>query len=324
MRDRGTRTVEWDARLSTPGSPVCAPDWLALREPADAAARSVELCEILVKIIATETVRDRLPDPPLVGSPLVIRDLGCGSGSMGRWLAPRLPGAQTWILHDRDPELLALAAEALPRAAADGAPVVARTVAGDLADLRAADLAGTSLVSRTSLVTASALLDLLTVDEVDALAAACVAAGCPALLTLNVTGRAQLSPSESLDAEFAAAFDAHQRRTENGDSLAPGGGRRLLGPDAVAVAVAAFDRRGATVLTRPSPWYLDAPAAELAEEWLRGWIAAACAERPALEEYAGDYLRRRLDDCAAGRLRVTVGHLDVLALPGTDQAGDVR
>ena len=33
------RDAGWDARLSTPGSPVCTPDWLALREPADAAAR---------------------------------------------------------------------------------------------------------------------------------------------------------------------------------------------------------------------------------------------------------------------------------------------
>jgi SAM-dependent methyltransferase len=296
---------------------VCAPDWLALREPADAVARSVELAEI---VRAT-----------LSGVPLVVRDLGCGSGSMGRWLAPRLPGPQTWVLHDRDPELLAIAAQVLPRAAADGGPVTAHTAMGDLVDLRAADLAGTGPVPRTSLVTASALLDLLTVDEVDALAEACVAAGCPALLTLTVTGRVQLSPSEPLDAEFAAAFDAHQRRPDGGyslapgggdslapgggDSLAPGGGRRLLGPDAVAVAVAAFDRRGATVLTRPSPWHLGAAEAELAEEWLRGWIAAACAQRPALEEHAADYLRRRLDACAAGLLRVTVGHLDVLALP---------
>jgi hypothetical protein len=286
-----TGTAAWDARWSTPGSPVCAPDWLALREPADAAARSVELVEIVRPHLAA---RD--------GRPLVVRDLGCGSGSMGRWLASRLPGPQTWVLHDRDPQLLEIAAAGLPRTATDGAPVTARVEECDVADLSAADLAGTGLV------TASALLDLLTVDELDALAGACVAAGCSALLTLSVTGGARFAPSDPLDAVFATAFDAHQRRID--------GGRRLLGPDAGAVAVAAFDRRGATVLTRPSPWLLDGAHADLAEEWLRGWIAAACDQRPQLREHAACYLGRRLDALSAGRLRVTVGHLDVLALPG--------
>jgi hypothetical protein len=220
---------------------------------------------------------------------------------MGRWLAPRLPGPQLWVLHDRDPDLLEIAAGGLPGTAADGAPVTTRTERADLADLAVADLAGTSLI------TASALLDLLTVDELDALADACIAAGCPVLLTLSVTGHARLSPVEPLDAAFAAAFDDHQRRTE--------GGRRLLGPDAGVVAVAAFDRRGAAVLTRPSPWRLGPAEAELTEEWLRGWIAAACVHRPDLADHAAAYLQRRLDACAAGRLAVTVGHLDVLVLP---------
>ncbi len=296
----------WEARLSVPGSPVCAPDWLALREPADAAARSSELVELL------------LPDlvPSGTGAPLVVHDLGCGSGSMGRWLAPRLPGPQVWILHDRDPVLLAIAAAGLPDAAAEGAPITARTQEGDLAELTAADLGDASLI------TASALLDLLTADELDALVEACVAAGCPVLLTLSATGGAQLAPPDPLDAAFAAAFDAHQRRTD--------GGRRLLGPDAGAAAVAAFDRRGATVVTRPSPWRLGArePGTSddraLAEEWLRGWIAAACAERPSLEEHAAEYLINRLDACAAGSLHVTVGHLDLLALPGERPPGRTR
>jgi SAM-dependent methyltransferase len=280
-------TVGWDARLSTPGDPVCAPDWLALREPADAAARSADLVELLV--------------PHLPAGPLTVRDLGCGTGSMGRWLAPRLPGPQVWVLHDRDPDLLEIAARGLPATASDGTPVTTRTERGDLADVGVADLAGTSLI------TASALLDLLTVDELDVLADACVAAGCPVLLTLSVTGHARLSPAEPLDSAFAAAFDDHQRRTE--------GGRRLLGPDAGVVAVAAFDRRGAAVLTRPSPWRLGVGEAELAEEWLRGWIAAACVHRPELADHADAYLQRRLDACTAGRLDVTVGHLDVLVLP---------
>jgi SAM-dependent methyltransferase len=283
-------TAEWDARLSSPGSPVCAPDWLTLREPADAAARAPELVDRLRTHVST------------INESLLVRDLGCGTGSLGRWLAERLPGPQTWVLHDRDPGLLALAATGLPAVAGDGTPVTVRTHEGDLTALGPAELAGTSLVA------ASALLDLLTADEVDGLAAACVDAGCAALLTLTVTGSVAMSPTDPVDAAFAAAFDAHQRRTVDG--------RRLLGPDAGAATVDAFERRGATVVTRPSPWRLDAGHAALTEEWLRGWIAAACAQQPDLDQVAGPYLHRRLDACAAGELRVTVGHVDVLALPG--------
>lgn len=267
--------MEWDARWSTPGSPVCAPDWLALREPADAGARALDLVEPLSAL-----------EPPLV-----VRDLGCGSGSMGRWLAPRLPRPQRWYLHDRDPRLLAIAAESVP-----GEPVQ-----GELAELT--DLAGTSLV------TCSALLDLLTAEEVHRLGRLCVEAGAAALFTLSVTGGARLFPAEPLDAALAAAFDAHQRRIVDG--------RRLLGPDAGPVAAEAFRALGATVTTRPSPWQLGPAHPELTEEWLRGWIAAACEHEPALAAEAGPYLRRRLAALAAGELRAEVGHVDLLALPAT-------
>ena len=73
-----------------------SPEWLRLREPADAAARSAELAERLGRHL------------PAAG-PLVVHDLGGGSGSMGRWLAPRLPGPQHWVVHDRDADLLKLA-----------------------------------------------------------------------------------------------------------------------------------------------------------------------------------------------------------------------
>jgi hypothetical protein len=281
MRVQHTDGNGWDARLSTPGSPVCTPDWLALREPADAAARDAELAAL----VADGLGADR---------PLVIRDLGCGTGSLGRWLAPRLPGPQSWVLHDRDAGLLARGRPA--------GPVTARSEPGDLTDLDAAQLAGTSLV------TASALLDLLTAEEVDALVDACVSAGCPALLTLSVTGSVGFFPAEPLDAVFAVAFNAHQQRTVDG--------RRLLGPDAGAAAASAFTDRGVPTEVRPSPWRLGAEHAELTEEWLRGWLAAACEQQPDLATHAADYLQRRLEACAAGDLRVVVGHVDVLALAG--------
>src|SRR5688572_7732032 len=76
------------------------PEWLRLREPADAEARSAELAERL---------REHLP----AGAPLVVHDLGGGTGGMGRWLAPRLRGPQHWVVHDRDADLLELAAAGL-------------------------------------------------------------------------------------------------------------------------------------------------------------------------------------------------------------------
>lgn len=261
-----------------------SPDWLALREPADAAARATTLLAPL---------RARL-----TGAPTVIRDLGCGTGSMGRWLAGRLPGAQHWVPQDRDPDLVALAATLLPGAAEDGAPVTVAPLTGDITALTAADLAGTSLV------TASALLDVLTAAEVDRIVAACVDAGCPALFTLSVVGRVEFDVVDPLDAPLQAAFNAHQRRTT--------GGRTLLGPDAVDVTTAAFRDRGAAVTVAPSPWRLGPESAELAAEWLRGWVDAAVAQRPELADAAADYLRRRL----GGGVRVVVQHSDLVAVPG--------
>jgi len=298
--------------------------WLTLREPADAAARSTDLADL---------VRARLwpgrPDDVAAGDPHdhraapargrpagrgqeehgptddphghpavlgrdalgagiapVIWDLGCGTGSLGRWLAPRLPLPQHWILHDRDPALLAQAGTGLP----DRVTVATRQ--GDVTSVTGDDLAGTALL------TCSALLDLLTADEVETLAAACAVHGTTALFTLSVTGEVTFDPPEERDAEIAAAFNAHQRRTT--------GGRRLLGPDAAGVAAAAFEKAGATVTLRPSPWRLS-PDSPPAAEWLRGWASAALEQRPDLR--LDDYLEKR----AGTPFAVTVGHIDLLA-----------
>jgi hypothetical protein len=275
--------------MSAAGAPRYSPGWLALRESADAAARAPELLHPLRRHLTG-------------GSRLVIRDLGCGTGAMGRWLAGRLPGPQHWVLHDRDPALLDRAAATMADTAADGSPVTVETRPGDITRLTAGDLTGTSLV------TASALLDLLTREEVDGLVAACVGAACPALLTLSVVGRVEIAPADPLDAEITAAFNAHQRRST--------GGRRLLGPDAVDAAAGAFTRHGATVLVRSAPWRLGADRAALTAEWLRGWVGAAREQRPDLADRAEAYLRRRLAAAVAGELRVVVHHRDLLAHPG--------
>jgi hypothetical protein len=256
-----------------------SPEWLRLREPADGSARSAELAERLAGHLAT-------------AGRLAIHDLGGGSGAMGRWLAPRLSGPQHWVVHDRDADLLRLAAADAPGPAADGSAVTLETRQSDITRLAPGDLAGASLI------VASGLLDLLTADELVGMLGAC--RGRPMLLTLTVVGRVTLSPADPLDARIEAAFNLHQRR---GD---------LLGPHAVAAGV---EELGAEVLVRPSPWRLDATDADLAAEWFDGWVAAACEQEPELAAEAGAYRERRLRQAAAGELAVTVGHADLLVLP---------
>jgi hypothetical protein len=268
-------------------------EWLALREPADAAARAPDLVERLAR---------RLPP---TGS-RVIHDLGAGSGAMGRWLAPRLAGPQHWVVHDRDTDLLAVAAADLPRAATDGAAVTVETRQSDITRLQPDDLAGAALI------TASALLDLFTADELTRLVGVCAAAGCPLLLTLSVVGRVEITPADPLDDRVAAAFDAHQRRTTDRG--------RLLGPDAVALAVQEFGRLGAEVLRRPSPWRLGAAQADLAAQWFSGWVGAACEQQAELAAVTEDYARRRLAQAAAAQLAVTVDHADLLVMPAQSSA----
>jgi hypothetical protein len=265
-----------------------SPAWLELREPADAAARSLELVSRL---------RRRLP----ASDRLVIHDLGCGGGAMGRWLAPLLHGPQHWVLHDRDPGLLTLAEARRPGPLADGAAVTVETRRCDVTRLGRDDLAGAALI------TASALLDLLTEDELARLIHACAEAGCPVLLTLSVTGRIRWAREDPLDAHVAAAFDAHQRREARGG--------RLVGPDAVEAAAQGFGRLGAEVIDGPSPWRLGAADTDLAVAWLAGWVGAACEQEPALAADAELYRRRRLREADAGLLAVTVGHADLLVLP---------
>ncbi|WP_107766877.1 methyltransferase domain-containing protein [Nocardioides terrigena] len=257
-----------------------APDWLALREPADAAARSTGLVDLL---------RTHLPTDGLF-----VHDLGCGTGSMARWLAPRLAGPQRWVLHDRDAELLAHAAAHPP------VPQV-ETRHDDITRLAADDLLGASLL------TASALLDMFTGEELDRFVALCAGARCPVLITLSVVGTVEIDPPDPLDRRLTESFNAHQRRVL--------GDAPLLGPDAAGTAVDAFRRRGLEVHTRPSPWHFGPEQADLAVAWLDGWVGAAIEQSPEIGEEAAAYAARRRTELARGTAAVTVHHVDLLALP---------
>lgn len=269
------------------------PSWLALREPADAAARAEDL---------VDEIRRELPD----GRPLVIHDLACGTGSMLRWLAPRLPGPQHWISYDIDADLLAALDTAHGTVAADGSPVTTQIRRCDVTRLRCDDLADATLI------TSSALLDLLTAEELRRLVFACAPVRCPVLITLTVTGAVRLWPPRPLDDIVAAAFNAHQRRTT--------AGRRLLGPDAAGAASGVFTELGRDLVVRATPWRLGPATRALTHSWFAGWLTAACEQDPHLAAETSSYARERFAAAAAGRLRVLVDHRDLLVRPAASSA----
>ena len=252
-----------------------SPGWLGLREPADAAARSAELADRLRRYL------------PAAGR-LVIHDLGGGSGAMGRWLAPRLPAPQHWVVHDRDADLLELRRGSPCRRHRRGAALRHHAPHGGRSRRRG---------SHRRLGAARPADGRRAGPDAPRLHGASDAARADRRRSRHLT------PADPLDAHVGAAFNAHQRR----------GG--LLGPDAVAAAVDELRGTGAEVLVRPSPWRLDAAHADLAAEWLGGWVAAACEQEPALAAQAGAYRDRRLAQAASGELAVTVDHADLLVLP---------
>lgn len=256
--------------------------WLALREGADHRARSTDLLFRLERWWAER------------GASAVL-DLGCGTGSNVRWLAPLLPKPQRWTLVDNDAALLA-------RIAAPESDVLIRVVQGDLA------VEGLAEIAAAHLVTASALLDLVSESWLERAADACAAAGCAALFALNYDGAIEWGgDADAADALVREAVNEHQRRDKG---LGP-----ALGPGAARAAEALFRRRGYHTLLMPSPWTLGPAEADLARALVDGWASAADEQRPAQAREVHAWTERRRATLAGSSFTLVVGHEDLLALP---------
>ncbi len=292
-------------------------DWLTLREPADHAARSIEL---------TRQVVERLTRGAGGGaavtdvSVLSVLDLGSGTGSNLRYLEPHLPATQRWTLVDHDAGLLRastarIAAHAERRGlacteAVDGLHVRGNGRTCDIArqqqDL-SHSLGEMTLPGGDWLVTGAALLDLVSERWLRQLAALCHDARAVALFTLTYDGRIACEPADADDAFVCALVNEHQHGDKGFDAAA--------GPDATRLARACFEHVGYEVHTAPSDWALDADAAELQRQLIDGWSAAASEVAPEHARRVTEWRARRLEHVKAGRSRLRVGHQDLAAWP---------
>ena len=153
-------------------------------------------------------------------------------------------------------------------------------------------------------VTGSALLDLTSAAWLDSLAQAC--RGRPLLMALSFDGRLVFDPPAQEDDEIVRRFRAHQR----GDK----GFGPALGPHAARYLAERLRDQGSAVTLEPADWQLGAADEALLRVTLDGVIDAVRAI--AADDCLRLWAARRRKQLASGDLRLTVGHLDLLALPG--------
>ena len=156
------------------------------------------------------------------------------------------------------------------------------------------------------LVTASALLDLVSAQWLDTLAARCRASGAAVLFALTYNGESGCSPVEPEDDFIRSLMNRHQNTDK-------GLGGPAAGPDAANCAERSFAAAGYQVLRDASNWLLPPDRRELQTLLIEGWAHAAVEIAPEHTSTIRSWLARRLAHVEAGRSRVIVGHDDLAA-----------
>jgi hypothetical protein len=257
-------------------------EWLALREPLDMRARNPQ---VLDAVSASFRGREALS----------IVDLGSGTGSTVRALSAQLPTSQAWRLVDNDSVLLA---EAYARAPDN---VTIETQQFDLND----DVG--PLLDGVDLVTSSALIDLVSEPWLANLAAAVAARSLPLYIALTYDGRAELKATDPLDQPIIAAVNAHQ--------LGNKGFGPALGPRAADFAMRMFRTFGYALVQGKSDWVAGTDDNDFQIELLAGWRQAAEEMGEIPRDILEDWFTRRCEAAKAGKLTLSVGHVDFFAQP---------
>jgi hypothetical protein len=289
-------------------------DWLALREPVDHRSRNTLLQNQVIDFLHQRA--------SVVTGLLHITDLGSGTGSNLRALAPHFGAMQCWTLVDYDTDLLRAARTTL-LSWADGVLdsvtpssirelgifsgsveplVITKNMKTIAVQFRCANLLAdyrSILNEPADLITAAAFFDLVAESW---LIDFCTTLTKPLYTVLTYDGKETWGPPNTLDADVLRAFHAHQS-TDKGFGAA-------LGPRAAERLQSLLQGRGFTTACAPSPWGMDDHDRALIEQLALG-TASAVREMGVLESNAIDQweqARRQANTCE-------IGHIDLFAYP---------
>lgn len=264
-------------------------DWLDLRERHDHAARSAS---VLGELAAWAGAR---------GGPLRALDLGSGTGSTLRALAPAVPALRDWTLAEHDPDLIARGRRVLTAAAETA------TLRWRYAEVDLAPGVPDELLDGADLVTASALIDLVSAAWLERLVRAIGERRIAACVALSYDGRIAWMPADPDDGLVHRLFDRHQR-TDKGFGPA-------LGPAAAAALERGLSALAGRTVSAPSDWVLGPADTAIQAAMVESLAGAARAVEASAAAPIAAWTERRLALIAAGRSRLRVGHRDVVYLP---------
>jgi hypothetical protein len=233
-------------------------EWLSLREPVDHRSRNQDLqAQVLNYLAQIKTIH---PDS------VHLTDLGSGTGSNLRALAPHLNAIQHWTLVDHDPVLLQTARNTLiawadselntrlPESSITTSTPIQplsilkqnKTIA---VEFKCVDLYNdyqAVLDAPADLITAAAFFDLVAEPW---LTKFCADLSKPLYTVLTYDGVEQWLPPETIDADILKAFHQHQRTDKGFGSAA--------GPAATECLQSLLKSHQFTTVSAPSPWILD-------------------------------------------------------------------
>jgi hypothetical protein len=234
-------------------------------------------------------------------------DLGCGSGSNLRALAPHLPATQHWMLVDYDAALLSAAKAALMQWAdkivsEQETLVVLKNGKHISIDFLCEDLSSNLeavLSLPMDLLTAAAFFDLVAESWLERF---CSLLSAPLYTVLTYNGQEVWSPPQPTDAAMLNAFHAHQQ-TDKGFGVA-------AGPTAAGVMEKLLKARGFAVSSAQSPWKLNASDRNLIEQLAIGSAGAVLeTKRVSVEEISAWKQSRSVAQTCE------IGHTDLYARP---------
>jgi hypothetical protein len=284
-------------------------DWLVLREKLDWPARSRVLAEALAA---------RLKKNPC------LLDLGAGTGSLFRFMAPIIGRSQTWIFADADELLLKTAVDRTAEwAERNGLGVTPHQERGKLSlslrrstdewriETLVTDLGQVphSLpLDVADAVVCSALLDLTSQAWMVRLFAGL---RVPFYAGITVNGLDTWAPHHRADAIVRTAFRRDQRRDKGlGSALGNDAGKTALG----LLANLGFETRMAT-----SDWRIPGSARAVSARLAQMTALSARQSAQALARKISEWTRARLKQSAKARLSIRIGHYDILGFPPDEQ-----